>query len=86
LVPEVLESIDVREISFLHIDLNATKPEVDSLRMLWPHLVPNAIILLDDYGFPSFESSRLAHCALAEELGYEILGLPTGQGLILKTS
>lgn len=86
LVPEVLESIDVSEISFLHIDLNAAKPEVDSLRMLWPHLVPNTIVLLVDYGFLNFDSTRLAHCALAEELGYEILGLPTGLGLIITTT
>jgi O-methyltransferase len=85
LIPEVLSEFDTSNISFLHIDLNAAQPEVAALRILWEQLAPNAIVLLDDYGFPDFAASQMAHSALAQELGYEILGLPTGQGLIIKS-
>lgn len=85
LIPEVLSTLELSEISFLHIDLNAAKPEIDALRMLWKYLRNNAIVLLDDYGFPNYSSSKHAHAELAKELGYEILGLPTGQGLIMKS-
>ena len=84
MIPDVLSTMDLTEISFLHIDLNAAKPEIDALKLMWPFLSPNAIVLLDDYGFPNFASSQQAHTGLAKELGYEILGLPTGQGLIIK--
>ena len=85
LIPEVLSEFDASNISFLHIDLNAAQPEVAALRILWEQLAPNAIVLLDDYGFPDFAASQMAHSALAQELGYEILGLPTGQGIIIKS-
>jgi hypothetical protein len=84
-VPDILSTFDLTEISFLHIDLNSAKPEVDALRIIWKFLSPNAIVLLDDYGFPNFASSQQAHAKLAKELGYEILGLPTGQGLIMRS-
>jgi hypothetical protein len=82
LVPEVLSTIDCRQINFLHIDLNAAKPEVEALRYLIPQLAPGCTVILDDYGFPEFTSSRLAHQELAKEFNYQILSLPTGQGVI----
>lgn len=84
LIPQALSTIDTSSISFLHIDLNAAQPEIDALRLLWDKLLPNGIVLLDDYGFPTFAASQAAHASLSKELGYEILGLPTGQGLIMK--
>lgn len=84
LIPEALSTIDTSSISFLHIDLNAAQPEVDALRLLWDKLLPNSVVLLDDYGFPDFMASQKAHASLAKDLGYEILGLPSGQGLIMK--
>jgi predicted O-methyltransferase YrrM len=83
-VPSVLSNVNLPEISFLHVDLNAALPEVEALEMLWPRLLPGAVVILDDYGFPDFVNSQEQHDALARKLGYEILALPTGQGLILK--
>ena len=84
LIPEALSTIDTSSISFLHIDLNAAQPEVDALRLLWDKMLPNGVVLLDDYGFPEFAASQKAHDSLSKDLGYEILGLPSGQGLIIK--
>ena len=84
LVPEILESIDTFDLNFIHIDLNAAQPEIAALRTLFPHLNNGGYILLDDYGFPETTESRIAHDNLAHEFGYEILALPTGQGLIIK--
>ena len=83
-IPEALSTIDTSSISFLHIDLNAAQPEINALRLLWDNLLPNSVVLLDNCGFPAFASSQVAHASLSKELGYEILGLPTGQELIMK--
>jgi SAM-dependent methyltransferase len=83
-VPEVLTTFDTTEISFLHIDLNTAQAEVAGLKLLYESLKLGAIVLLDDYGFPNYVESRISHDQLADELGYEILSLPTGQGLIIK--
>lgn len=83
-LPAVLSDLALEEIRFIHIDLNAAEPEVASLSFLWDRLVPGGIVLLDDFGSPEFLESNVAMRALALELKFEILGLPTGQGLIIK--
>ena len=84
MVPEILEAINIIDLNFIHIDLNAAQPEIAALKILFPRLISGGIILLDDYGFPETAESRIAHDNLAMQLGYEILSLPTGQGLIIK--
>ena len=83
-LPQVLNQLDIDQLRFLHVDLNAAAPEVASLKILWPRLVPGAIVLLDDFGSPEFSDSRLAMIELSKELSFTILGLPTGQGMIIK--
>ena len=82
----MLETLDIERIRFVHVDLNAAAPEVEGLRYLWHKIVYGGIVLLDDYGSPEFIDSHEAMDVLAKELGFEILGLPTGQGLIIKLS
>jgi hypothetical protein len=84
-LPQVLSDFIPTEIRFIHVDLNAAEPEVKSLRILWDRLVPGGIVLLDDFGSPEFISSNRAMRELSLELQFDILGLPTGQGLIIKT-
>jgi len=83
-VPEVLSSLDLKTISFLHLDLNAANPEAEALEQLWPKLIPGAFVLLDDYGFLEFLPSQIAHDRLASRFGKSICLLPTGQGLLIK--
>jgi len=85
-LPLVLSEIDFGGcgVRFIHVDLNASQPEVDSLRILWAKLIPGAIVLLDDFGSPEFTESNSAMRCLASELDFDILGLPTGQGIIVK--
>ncbi len=84
-VPDTLSSIDAGQISYLSIDMNCAEPEVEATRYLWPRLVPGAVILLDDYGGgPAYLRQKEAFDALAQELGFKILALPTGQALIIR--
>jgi len=84
-VPDTLSMIDADQLAFLSIDMNAAEPEVAAVRQLWPRLVAGAVVLLDDYGGgPSYMLQKNAFDALAQELGFTILCLPTGQGLIIK--
>jgi O-methyltransferase len=85
-IPTVLETLHLERIRFVHVDLNAASPEVEGLRYLWDKIIFGGIVLLDDYGSPEFVESHDAMDALAKELGFGILGLPTGQGLIVKLS
>lgn len=83
-IPGSLGEVDVDEVAFLHVDLNHALPEEAAVRHFWPRLVTGAVMVLDDYGFPDHVAQRDAHDQLAHDLGYSILTLPTGQGLVIK--
>jgi hypothetical protein len=83
-IPGTLAAVDAPRIAYLHLDLNATRPEVEALEYFWARLVPGAVVLLDDYAFDGYRESKLGMDAFARPRGIAIASLPTGQGLILK--
>ena len=84
LVPDCLDRLEVEKISFLHIDLNTPKPEIAALSLLWDRLVKGGILLLDDYGGASRKDQHDAMNDLALRYSFEILQMPSGQGLAIK--
>ena len=84
LIPNCLDQLNVEKISFLHIDLNAAKPEVEGLTLLWDRLTKGGILLLDDYGFPNRRDQHDAMNSFASSRSFEIFQMPTGQGLAIK--
>jgi hypothetical protein len=84
LIPDCLDRLKVEKISFLHIDLNSPKPETEALSFLWDRLIKGAIILLDDYGYAKRRDQHDAMNDLALRYSFEILQIPSGQGLAIK--
>ena len=85
-VPESLSTVEIQRVAYLSIDMNCAVPEKAALAFFWPKVVPGGIILLDDYGWRGYENQKRAHDEFAEDVGVEVLGLPTGQGLLIKPS
>jgi len=83
-VPEVLSTLTLGKIAFLHLDMNCAYPERTALEFLWDRLEPGAIVLLDDYGYLGQHEQTRELDQAAKTVGAEILSLPTGQGLIIK--
>lgn len=83
-VPEALSRVTAERVSYLHLDMNSAEPEVAALRFFWPRLVKGGIALFDDYAYASYRPQKVALDALANELGFRILSLPTGQGIAIK--
>lgn len=82
-IPEVLETIDVDQVAYLHVDLNSAEPERAALEFFWPRLSPGAFVILDDYGFAGpAEIQKAAADEFAASVGTSVLTLPTGQGLV----
>jgi hypothetical protein len=54
-----------------------------SIEALWPKLVPNAFIVLDDYGWTAHHAQQNMWDAFAASKGKMIVTLPTGQGLLI---
>lgn len=84
IVPDVLEKIAPKKIAFMHIDLNSAAAEIGALEVLFPRLSPGGMLVFDDYGWKQFFKQKDAEDAFMRERGYEILELPTGQGLVVK--
>lgn len=83
-LPGTLETVNVGDISFLHIDLNSPVIETNCLRALWDKLLPGALILIDDYAYQGFDKTYEMMNVLAQELGRMILTTASGQGLMIK--
>jgi hypothetical protein len=83
-VPDILPAADIASVAFLHIDMNCAYPERAALEYFWNRLSPGAFVLLDDYAYYGFENQADAIDAVARSLGFSVLSLPTGQGLIVK--
>jgi hypothetical protein len=83
-VPDILPSLNIGSVAFLHIDMNCAYPERAALEYFWNRLSPGAFVLLDDYAYHGYETQAEAIDAVARSRGFSVLSLPTGQGLIVK--
>lgn len=83
-VPDVLASVVPEKIAFLHLDLNNAEAEIGALEVLFDRMVPGAILVLDDYGWQGYRAQKLAEDPWLAQRGYQVLELPTGQGLVIK--
>jgi hypothetical protein len=83
-VPAVLDTLPFGHVAFVHLDMNCAMPERAALEFFWPCLSPGGVILFDDYTYFGHENQTEAIDLAAASLGIRILGLPTGQGLIVK--
>lgn len=84
IVPDVLHQQCPEKIAFLHIDLNSPAAEIGALEVLFPRMSSGAVLVFDDYGWKQFYKQKEAEDAYMRDLGYEIMELPTGQGLVVK--
>jgi O-methyltransferase len=83
-LPEALDVACPERIGFLHVDLNSPRAEVAVLERLFDRVSPGGAVVFDDYGWKLFEKQKLAEDEFMRSRGYEILELPTGQGLVVK--
>ncbi|MCG2757806.1 MAG: TylF/MycF family methyltransferase [Desulfobacteraceae bacterium] len=83
-IPETLTSVETNKISYLHLDMNCSLPEVAALNFFWEKLSPGAFILFDDYAYAGHESQKKALDSVAKTQKSHIVSLPSGQGLLIK--
>jgi hypothetical protein len=84
IIPATLTQVMAKEVAFLSIDMNCVEPEIAAAEYFWDHLVPGAIMLLDDYGHPLHVDQKRAFDQFAAQKGVKILHLPTEQGVIVR--
>ena len=83
-IPDTLARVETREVAYLHVDLNCTRPEVAAMEFFWDRLVPGALVLFDDYAYEGYQLSKNGTDDFAAGKRVKVLSLPTGQGLLVK--
>lgn len=84
-IPDTLGIVQISKVSYLHIDMNCLIPEVAAIKYFYPKLNIGSIVLLDDYAYNGHHEQKKAMDKWASLVGAEILSLPTGQGMLIKT-
>lgn len=85
-IPDTLPQNKSTQIAFMHIDMNCAAPEVAAMRYFWPKVERGGIVVLDDYAYYGYQPQKDAMDALGREIGFMVASLPTGQGLVVKSS
>ncbi len=57
LIPATLRDVADRTFAFVYLDLDLYQSTLDSLRFFYPRMVPGAVFLGDDYGFPRYRDA-----------------------------
>lgn len=83
-VPDTLSSASIESISYLSIDMNIAYPERAAIEHFWPRVTPGGVVLLDDYGWSSYDAQKRTMDEFAVLNGIQIMALPTGQGLLIR--
>lgn len=83
-VPESLSTVSIDKVAFISIDMNCVAPEIAAAEYFWDKMTSGAMMVLDDYGWPSHHHQKVAFDKFAKERDIYILSLPTGQGVLLK--
>lgn len=83
---ETLGTVDVGDLSFAHLDLNAMAPSKVSLEFAYERMIRGGILVLDDYGYErdEYEDLRTMIDMFFEDLPERVIALPTGQAFVVK--
>ena len=79
-----LREAETGALSFVHMDLNAAEPTRIALEHAYPRLSTGAMVLFDDYGWSGLEAQREVIDAFVAGRPESLIGLPTGQALLVK--
>jgi O-methyltransferase len=84
-VPDTLVECKADKVAYLSIDMNCVAPEIAAAEYFYDKVMPGGVIMLDDYGFPQHIHQKIAFDEFAARKNIQILSLPTGQGVIIKS-
>ena len=85
-VPEVLNKIKCKKISFISLDMNCGMPEHLVLKELWDRMVPGSIVYLDDYGDLNHANVQKEIDIFFSDKNETILCFPNKVAIVVKTS
>lgn len=83
-IPERFADVADEQFCLVHMDVDLFQPTSDSVAFFYPRMVPNGIMVCDDYGFESCPGAKRAIDEFFSDKPEHVLHLPSGQCLIVK--
>jgi O-methyltransferase len=83
-IPETFGGMEDSIIALAHIDVDIYRSVRDSCEFIYPRLANGAVLLFDDYGFPTCPGARKAVDEFFCEKPEVPIVLPTGQAAVIK--
>jgi predicted O-methyltransferase YrrM len=65
--------------------MNSSASELAALEHLFDRVSPGGVVIFDDFGWMGYDKQTVAEIDFMRERGHDILELPTGQGMVIKT-
>ncbi len=84
-IPETFTGLESHQFRFIHIDVDLYRATRDSLEFLFPRMVSGGVVLLDDHGMTTCPGARQAALDYFATVNEQVVDLPTGQGLVIKS-
>jgi hypothetical protein len=83
-VPDCLTKITSSKIAYLAIDMNSSKPELETLKYFYEKIVPGGIIYFDDYGWGEYGELRKVVDEFFSNKPETLLHFPSGNSIAVK--
>ncbi len=84
-IPESFdESSNPKDVAWIHIDLNSTKPTMATLEVFCNKIASGGVVLFDDYAWDSHKETKIEIDRFFSTKAYVSMPLATGQGLFIK--
>ncbi len=82
-VPDCLSKITSSKIAYLAIDMNSSKPELETLKYFYKKIVKGGIIYFDDYGWEYPELRKVVDEFFSDK-PETLLHFPSGNSIVMK--
>lgn len=83
-IPETFAGLENRRYSFAHLDVDLYQSALDCCGYFYPRMVPGAVMLFDEYGFPAARGEKDAVDEFFADKPEAPIPFVTGQAMILK--
>ena len=85
LVPDTLAAVADRTFAFVYADLDLYRSTRDALDFFYERMIPGAVLICDDYGFPSYrDAAKKAVDEFFADKPEQVIAPRTGQCFIVK--
>lgn len=83
-IPASFVGLACGEVAFAHVDLDLHDAILESCKFIYPRLTKGAVMVFDDYGFPSCPGARIAVDGFFRDKPEFPMVLPTAQAIVHK--